>query len=91
MILETYRFAIVVQSVVTQRHPAAFAAPAHVDELLPVGQQLQEGGQGVRRIGVGFGEKLEAAGSNLDGGHAVSCLLSGSVIRNRAGLSIWSR
>src|SRR5690606_14711297 len=47
VILEAHRRASVVQLIVPHGHPAAFAAPAHVDELLAVGQQRQERRQGV--------------------------------------------
>ena len=38
--------------VVAQRNPAGLTAPARVDDLLPVGQQLGEGRAGARGVGL---------------------------------------
>src|SRR6185437_1692586 len=69
VILEADRHAVVLQLEVAERHPAAFAAPAHVDELLAVGQQLEERGHGMRRVGMGFGSEDVAAGGDSKSGH----------------------
>ncbi len=58
-----------------QRNPAALATPAYVDQLLPIGQQFQERGNGLRRIGVGIGEKGVAGGGDAESGHDVIAVM----------------
>lgn len=62
-------FEICAQLEVAQRYPAAFAAPAHVNDLLTVGQKLHERRHGDRRVGMGLGDEGAASGGNFDVGH----------------------
>jgi len=66
---------------ITQRNPAAFATPANVNELLPVGQQIQKSGNRLRRLRVGFCDKAVTSGSDGDAGHEYPCEFRVSVPR----------
>ena len=67
-------------------HPHRFAAPAHVDQLLAIGQQLHEGGHGRRRLGVRLGHEAEAGGGDQQSGHGISLV---SIDRGRAAGSVF--
>jgi hypothetical protein len=54
------------------RDPAGFPAPAHMDDLLPIGQQSAERGHGAwRRINWACSEPIISRG-DADGGHVPS-------------------
>src|ERR1700734_3851028 len=57
---------------IAQRDPACFAAPAHMDDFLPIGQQCSERGDGARRGCVGEREELILAGGDTNGAHRPS-------------------
>src|SRR5580700_2293959 len=57
---------------IAQRDPAGFAAPAHMDDFLPIGQQCSERGDGARRGCVGEREELILAGGDTNGAHRSS-------------------
>ena len=46
------------QRPLAQRHQDALAAPAHMDEFLPVGQELEEGRHGFGGLRMGLGEQI---------------------------------
>src|SRR5579871_6846567 len=72
VILEADRDAVVLELELAERHPAALATPAHVDQLLPVRQQLQKRGHGLRRIRMRCSDKRVAAGGQFESGHGGS-------------------
>src|SRR6478735_5808478 len=49
---------------VAEGNPDRLAAPAHVDQALPVGQQTAEGGDGARRVGMELRVEREARGAD---------------------------
>src|SRR5579862_7636721 len=55
-----------------ERDPARFAAPAHMNDLLPIGQQLREGRHRLRRVGVSDGEQAKVGRGNPDARHDIS-------------------
>jgi len=65
-ILKSNGFAILFENKIAQGDPAAFARPAHVDEFLPIGQQLQERCNGDWGFWVRLGSKMKAAGFDVN-------------------------
>jgi hypothetical protein len=62
-----------------ERNPATFAAPAHVDDLLPVREQAGKCGAGFRRQRF-FHSRLELVGSGFDAKHGHGDLRRGSTL-----------
>jgi Methyl-accepting chemotaxis protein (MCP) signalling domain len=56
---------------IAQRDPAGLAAPAHVNDLLAIGQKRRERRDRSRRSGIGERDEMEISGDDADGTHGL--------------------